>query len=82
MGFFGSTSNETELNSVKSWAFSDTDIGGNGNQLWVWIMVPVASVGILVGVAICLCLRRLYKEEDLVDQGAQLQGNIEHEIKW
>ncbi|KAK5787086.1 hypothetical protein PVK06_041737 [Gossypium arboreum] len=68
MGFFGSTSNETELNCVKSWAFSDTDIGGNGNQLWVWIMVPVASVGILVGVAICLCLRRLYKEEDLVDQ--------------
>ncbi|MBA0742749.1 hypothetical protein Gogos_015770, partial [Gossypium gossypioides] len=58
MGFFGSTSNETELNSVKSWAFSDTDIGGNGNQLWVWNMVPVASVGILVGVAICLCLRR------------------------
>ncbi|PPD85359.1 hypothetical protein GOBAR_DD17705 [Gossypium barbadense] len=45
MGFFGSTSNETELNCVKSWAFSDADIGGNGNQLWVWIMVPVASVG-------------------------------------
>lgn len=63
MGFFGSTSNETELNSVKSWAFSDTDIGGNGNQLWVWIMVPVASLGILVGVGICLCLRRVYKEE-------------------
>ncbi|KAH1084185.1 hypothetical protein J1N35_023946 [Gossypium stocksii] len=81
MGFFGSTSNETELNCVKSWAFSDTDIGGNGNQLWVWIMVPVASVGILVGVAICLCLR-VYKEGDLVDQGAQFQRNIEHEIKW
>ncbi|PPR85140.1 hypothetical protein GOBAR_AA35553 [Gossypium barbadense] len=63
MGFFGSTSNETELNCVKSWAFSDADIGGNGNQLWVWIMVPVASVGILVGVAVCLCLRRVYKEE-------------------
>ncbi|PPD85358.1 hypothetical protein GOBAR_DD17704 [Gossypium barbadense] len=62
MGFFGSTSNEAELNCVKSWAFSDTDIGGNGKQLWVWIMVPVASLGILVGVAICLCLRREFLE--------------------
>ncbi|MBA0771243.1 hypothetical protein Gotri_019732 [Gossypium trilobum] len=63
MGFFGSANNETELNRVKSWAFSDTDFGGNGNQLWVWIMVPVASVCILVGVAICLCMRRVYKED-------------------
>ncbi|MBA0740072.1 hypothetical protein Gogos_013295, partial [Gossypium gossypioides] len=58
MGFSGSTSNETELNCVKSWAFSGTDIGGDRNLRWVWIMVPVASVGILVGVAMYLWLRR------------------------
>ncbi|MBA0767746.1 hypothetical protein Gotri_016603, partial [Gossypium trilobum] len=77
MGFSGSTSNETELNCVKSWAFSGTDIGGDRNLRWVWIMVPVASVGILVGVAMYLWLRRVYKEEDLEGQGARLQGNIE-----
>ncbi|PPR85139.1 hypothetical protein GOBAR_AA35552 [Gossypium barbadense] len=76
MGFFGSTSNEAELNCVKSWAFSDTDIGGNGKQLWVWIMVPVASLGILVGVAICLCLRRVYKEERF--SGSRCSTSREH----
>ncbi|TYJ18656.1 hypothetical protein E1A91_A09G138200v1 [Gossypium mustelinum] len=81
MGFSGSTSNETELNCVKSWAFSGTDIGGDRNLRWVWIMVPVASVGILVGVAMYLWLRRVYKEEDLERQGGRLQGNIEDEIK-
>ncbi|PPR97032.1 hypothetical protein GOBAR_AA23634 [Gossypium barbadense] len=81
MGFSGSTSNETELNCVKSWAFSGTDIGGDRNLRWVWIMVPVASVGILVGVAMYLWLRRVYKEEDLEGQGGRLQGNIEDEIK-
>ncbi|KAG4123286.1 hypothetical protein ERO13_D11G317200v2 [Gossypium hirsutum] len=76
MGFFGSTSNEAELNCVKSWAFSDTDIGGNGKQLWVWIMVPVASLGILVGVGICLCLRRVYKEERF--SGSRCSTSREH----
>ncbi|KAG8479665.1 hypothetical protein CXB51_029454 [Gossypium anomalum] len=37
-GILWFNSNETELNCVKSWAFSDTDIGGNGNQLCVWII--------------------------------------------
>ncbi|MBA0642834.1 hypothetical protein Goklo_027173 [Gossypium klotzschianum] len=35
VGFSASTSNETQLNCVKSWEFSGTDIGGEGNLLWV-----------------------------------------------
>ncbi|KAB2046189.1 hypothetical protein ES319_D01G215800v1 [Gossypium barbadense] len=44
VGFSASTSNETQLNRVKSWEFSGTDIGGEGNLLWVaWIMIPVVT---------------------------------------
>ncbi|XWS66454.1 hypothetical protein CRYUN_Cryun05aG0200700 [Craigia yunnanensis] len=76
VGFSASTSNDTELNCVKSWAFSGTDIGGDRNLLWVWIVIPVATLALLIGVAIYLCWRRVPTEEDF--EGAQ--GNIEDEI--
>ncbi|XVE75728.1 hypothetical protein DITRI_Ditri12bG0115900 [Diplodiscus trichospermus] len=76
VGFSASTSNVTELNCVKSWAFSGVDIGGDRNLLWVWIVVPVGTLALLLGVAIYLCWRRVTIEEDL--EGAR--GNIEDEI--
>ncbi|GMI71159.1 L-type lectin receptor kinase S.5 [Hibiscus trionum] len=76
VGFSGSTSNETELNCVKSWSFAGLNIGGDRNLGWVWITVPVATLVVLVAVGICLCLRRVTQEGDL--EG--VQGNIEDEI--
>ncbi|KAL4341307.1 hypothetical protein GQ457_08G016690 [Hibiscus cannabinus] len=77
VGFSGSTSNETELNCVKSWAFSGLNIGGERNLRWVWVTVPVATLVVLVGIGVWLCLRRATKEEDM--EG--VQGSIEDEIK-
>ncbi|KAK8554147.1 hypothetical protein V6N13_073061 [Hibiscus sabdariffa] len=76
VGFSGSTSNETELNCVKSWAFSGLNIGRDRNLTWVWVTVPVATLVVLVGIGVWLWLRRATKEEDL--EG--VQGNIEDEI--
>ncbi|KAK8628795.1 hypothetical protein V6N13_009378 [Hibiscus sabdariffa] len=76
VGFSGSTSNETELNCVKSWAFSGLNIGGERNLTWVWVTVPVATLVVLVGIGVWLCLRRATKEEDM--EG--VQGSIEDEI--
>ncbi|KAG8503949.1 hypothetical protein CXB51_002233 [Gossypium anomalum] len=78
VGFSASTSNETQLNCVKSWEFSGTDIGGEGNLLWVaWIMIPVVILVLFIGVLFYLYRRTDPIEEDL--EGAQ--RNIEDEIR-
>ncbi|XVF56002.1 hypothetical protein PTKIN_Ptkin06aG0081300 [Pterospermum kingtungense] len=76
VGFSASTSNDTELNCVKSWAFNGTDIAGNRNLLWVQIAAPIASLVLLIGVSIYYCRKRVPTEDDL--EGAQ--GNIEDQI--
>ncbi|XVE61269.1 hypothetical protein DITRI_Ditri06bG0026200 [Diplodiscus trichospermus] len=75
IGFSASTSNDTELNCVKSWAFSGTDIRGDRNLRWFQIAPPVASLLLLIGIAIYLCFRRV-AEDDL----ESAQGKIEDEI--
>ncbi|XVF07377.1 hypothetical protein REPUB_Repub06bG0133400 [Reevesia pubescens] len=76
IGFSASTSNDTQLNCVRSWSFSGTDIGGDRNLLWVRIAVPVVTLFLLIGVAIYLCWTRAPTDEDM--EGGQ--GNIEDEI--
>ncbi|TYJ50438.1 hypothetical protein E1A91_A01G206600v1 [Gossypium mustelinum] len=78
VGFSASTSNETQLNCVKSWEFSGTDIGGEGNLLSVaWIMIPVVILVLFIGVLFYLYRRTSPIEEDF--EGAQ--RNIEDEIR-
>ncbi|TYH32037.1 hypothetical protein ES288_A01G219500v1 [Gossypium darwinii] len=78
VGFSASTSNETQLNCVKSWEFSRTDIGGEGNLLSVsWIMIPVVILVLFIGVLFYLYRRTGPIEEDF--EGAQ--RNIEDEIR-
>ncbi|MBA0850091.1 hypothetical protein Goshw_025077, partial [Gossypium schwendimanii] len=78
VGFSASTSNETQLNCVKSWEFSGTDIGGEGNLLWVaWILIPVVILVLFMGVLLYLYRRTGPIEEDF--EGAQ--RNIEDEIR-
>nr|XP_012466271.1 unnamed protein product [Gossypium raimondii] len=78
VGFSASTSNETQLNCVKSWEFSGTGLGGEGNLLWVaWIMIPVVILVLFMGVLLYLYRRTGPIEEDF--EGAQ--RNIEDEIR-
>ncbi|XVE96118.1 hypothetical protein REPUB_Repub02eG0193700 [Reevesia pubescens] len=76
VGFSASTSNDTQLNCVKSWEFSATDIGGDRNLLWVWIMIPVVVLALLTVVLFYLCRRRDPTDVDL----ETARGNIEDEI--
>ncbi|TYJ50439.1 hypothetical protein E1A91_A01G206700v1 [Gossypium mustelinum] len=78
VGFSASTSNETQLNCIKSWEFFGTDIGGEGNLLWVaWIMIPVVILVLFIGVRFYLYRRTGPVEEDFEDA----QRNIEDEIR-
>ncbi|KAE8690308.1 putative L-type lectin-domain containing receptor kinase S.5 [Hibiscus syriacus] len=77
VGFSASTSNETQLNCVKLWSFSGTDIDGDENFFWVWIVISAVVLTMLtVVLVIYLYRRRDHMEDDM--EGAQ--GNIEDEI--
>ena len=58
VGFSGSTSNDTQLNCVKSWEFNISEVK-DSKLRWVWILVAVGSVLILlIGVGIAFFLYR------------------------
>ncbi|OWM78971.1 probable L-type lectin-domain containing receptor kinase S.5 [Punica granatum] len=58
VGFSASTSNATELNCVKSWAFEGSDIVEHQNLKWLWIVISVMVVIVIVGVVAFLCWKR------------------------
>lgn len=69
VGFSGSTSNNTQLNCVKSWKFSGSEIK-DSKLRWVWILVAVGSVLILlisIGIALFLCRKRGCEVDRLED---------------
>ncbi|KAF2307770.1 hypothetical protein GH714_031580 [Hevea brasiliensis] len=66
VGFSGSTSNYTQLNCVKSWAFNSTD-KEDDNPFWIWIVVPVLGVALLVGIAFFVYRKRKIDREKLED---------------
>ncbi|KAI3996938.1 hypothetical protein MKX01_021214 [Papaver californicum] len=53
VGFSASTGNQVELNCVKSWSFSSTNVesGGSKQLLWLWIMIPTVVIVLLCGFA-------------------------------
>lgn len=49
IGFSASTGGYAELNCVKSWSFTSTDIDDDENILWVlWIVIPVVLLVVVV----------------------------------
>lgn len=63
VGFSGSTSNNTQLNCVKSWEFNHSEVKDSKLRL-VWILVAVGSVLILligIGIAFFLYRKRGYE---------------------
>ncbi|XP_034907888.1 probable L-type lectin-domain containing receptor kinase S.5 [Populus alba] len=58
VGFSGSTSNDTQLNCVKSWEFNISEVK-DSKLWWVWILVAVGAVLILlIGIGIAFFLYR------------------------
>ncbi|KAE8704642.1 putative L-type lectin-domain containing receptor kinase S.5 [Hibiscus syriacus] len=78
VGFSASTSNETQLNCVKSWSFSGTDIDGDDNFSWVWILIPTVVLTMLIIVFVIYLYWRRGRIED--DMEGAARGNIEDEI--
>ncbi|KAI5585770.1 hypothetical protein POPTR_006G193000v4 [Populus trichocarpa] len=63
VGFSGSTSNNTQLNCVRSWEFNHSEVK-DSKLRWVWILVAVGSVLILligIGIAFFLYRKRGYE---------------------
>ncbi|GLT27140.1 hypothetical protein SLA2020_021660 [Shorea laevis] len=76
VGFSASTSDQIELNCVKSWSFQGDDIGRS--LLWVWITVPAVALLILFFV-VAFCLYRKRKSRQVDPEGAY--PNIEDRIR-
>ncbi|KAH8485693.1 hypothetical protein H0E87_027220 [Populus deltoides] len=69
VGFSGSTSNNTQLNCVRSWEFIGSEIK-DSKLRWVWILVAVGSVLILlisIGIALFLYRKRGCQVDRLED---------------
>ncbi|KAK8504402.1 hypothetical protein V6N13_126086 [Hibiscus sabdariffa] len=77
IGFSASTSDEIQLNCVKSWWFSGTDISEDGNLWWVWIVIPVVILMMLTVVLVFYLYRR---RETIDDDMEGARGNIQDEI--
>ncbi|KAJ6743068.1 BINDING PROTEIN putative-RELATED [Salix viminalis] len=76
IGFSGSTSDHTQLNCVKSWEFTGSDI--TKPKLWVWILVAGSVLLLLVGVGVAFFFyRKRGYEGNRLDNACP---NIEEEI--
>ncbi|KAA8518276.1 hypothetical protein F0562_015841 [Nyssa sinensis] len=62
VGFSASTGENTQLNCIRSWNFTNTEIDDNAVKLlWVWISISVVPVVLLTGLFLYLHLKRKLK---------------------
>ena len=71
VGFSASTGNNTQLNCVRSWAFSALDLDED-HQKWIWIIVA-AIIALFIGLAFSLCWKWKYYVGKGDDTGFELQ---------
>ncbi|XP_058748507.1 probable L-type lectin-domain containing receptor kinase S.5 [Vicia villosa] len=78
VGFSASTSNYTELNTVKAWEFNGLDISdGKINLLWVWIIVPL--VIIVVGLVFFLVYFQKKRNIEISEDAyPEIENQIQH----
>lgn len=81
VGFSASTGIYNQLNCIKAWNFTSTEIRNNDevSLLWLWILIPVISVLVMLlsGVLVYFTWRRKKKRMQVLDQSE----NIEIQIK-
>ncbi|NP_001307923.1 clade XII lectin receptor kinase [Solanum lycopersicum] len=82
VGFSASTGIYNQLNCIKAWNFTSTDIG-NSNEvslLWLWILIPVISVLVvfLGGVFVYFSWWRKKKRTQVLDQSENIEIQIQN----
>ncbi|KAJ9181192.1 hypothetical protein P3X46_009346 [Hevea brasiliensis] len=75
LGFSGSTSDFTQLNCLRSWAFNGAE--EDDDNLWIWIVVPILGVALLVGVAFAVYWKRKLDREKLEDAYPSIEEAIQ-----
>ncbi|PHU05792.1 putative L-type lectin-domain containing receptor kinase S.5 [Capsicum chinense] len=86
VGFSASTGIYNQLNCIKAWNFTSTDIGNynennNGvSLLWLWILIPIISVLVMFlgGVFIYFTWRRKKKRMQVLDQDEIIEIQIQN----
>ncbi|KAJ4831070.1 hypothetical protein Tsubulata_040775 [Turnera subulata] len=77
VGFSGSTGNLTQLNCVRSWEFSGSDIDEEQQLWWVWVVCVVgAALAVLAGCAFYLYRKRKTELEDPEDAYPDIEEAI------
>ncbi|XP_049401648.1 probable L-type lectin-domain containing receptor kinase S.5 [Solanum stenotomum] len=82
IGFSASTGIYNQLNCIKAWNFTSTDIG-NSNEvslLWLWILIPVISVLVMFlgGVFVYFSWWRKKKRMQVLDQSENIEIQIQN----
>ncbi|XP_006351411.2 probable L-type lectin-domain containing receptor kinase S.5 [Solanum tuberosum] len=82
VGFSASTGIYNQLNCIKAWNFTSTDIGNsNGvSLLWLWILIPVMSVLVMFlgGVFVYFSWWRKKKRRQVLDQSENIEIQIQN----
>ncbi|XP_065856591.1 probable L-type lectin-domain containing receptor kinase S.5 [Euphorbia lathyris] len=87
VGFSASTSNETQLNCVKTWEFEGSDID-NENLKWIRVFVPVIGVFLLVSIGFAIYWKRKIDREKMEDAYPSIEEAIQgsstapRKFKW
>lgn len=82
VGFSASTGIYNQLNCIKAWNFTSTEIGKTNevSLLWLWILLPVISVLIMLlgGVLVYFTWRRKKKRMQVLDQSENIEIQIQN----
>ncbi|XP_055809087.1 probable L-type lectin-domain containing receptor kinase S.5 [Solanum dulcamara] len=82
VGFSASTGIYNQLNCIKAWNFTSTEIGNNNevSLLWLWILIPVISILVIFlgGVFVYFTWRRKKKRMQVLDQSENIEIQIQN----
>ncbi|KAL0555204.1 hypothetical protein IC582_009143 [Cucumis melo] len=82
VGFSASTSNFTQLNCVKSWQFSGTDIGNHKKKIHLWIWLTVAGIGalLIIGAIVAIIFHICTRDRRMNHPEESYEG-LEHQLQ-
>ncbi|KAJ8534162.1 hypothetical protein K7X08_007486 [Anisodus acutangulus] len=81
VGFSASTGIYNQLNCIKAWNFTSTEIGNHHkvSLLWLWILIPIISILVMFlgGVCINFTWRRKKKRMQVLNQDENIERQIQ-----